>query len=296
MGRQHGISAACAVAALAIVCAPGCGGHGRGGSRTAPPSRASKPGFVGRSGPTPARAVAAAREACRRANIVIVCLDAARRDHVGCYGYARPTTPEIDRLAAQGVRFANAVSDASYTLAAVASLWSGQYPDTHGASVVGMRLPLALTTLPEVCRAAGMRTAVTTSSGIIIRAHGFGDGVDQFVPVFTARPDQGRVPDLQREWRKWLEAVGRQRFFLYVHIMPPHHPYEVAGQFRGRFDPGYAGSLAPTPEILPQLDAGKLRISQRDRRHIIAMYDESLRYGDWALGTLVRDLRARPPR
>ncbi|UCH33984.1 MAG: sulfatase [Armatimonadota bacterium] len=224
---------------------------------------------------------------------MICCVDAARADHVGCYGYGRPTTPEIDALATEGVRFANAVTDATYTLAAVASLFTGQYPDTHGASVVRMRIPLGLTTLPEACRAAGMRTGVLSASGNVIKPHGFGDGVDDFVRVYTGNPEEGRVPDLQRAWREWLAGVGDERFFMYVHIMPPHHPYEQSGQFQGTFDPDYAGTLGPTSEILFKLDAGEMRASERDLRHIVAMYDEALRYADWAVGTLVGDLRER---
>jgi arylsulfatase A-like enzyme len=255
---------------------------GRAKPRAAPPAP-----------PAASAALAAAREACANANIVICCTDAARRDHFGCYGYGRATTPEIDKLAAEGVRFTNAVTDATYTLGACASLFAGQYPDTHGASVAGMRIPLELTTLPEACRAAGMRTAVLTSSGVIIKPHGFGDGVDDFVRVYQANQADHQVPELQRAWRSWLDGIGDRRFFLYVHIMPPHHPYEEAGPFRGTFDPGYAGTLPPSTTLAFQLDAGEVRLSPRDHQHLLAMYDEVLAYGDWAVGTLVADLRQR---
>ena len=235
----------------------------------------------------------AARRICASANIVVCCIDAARADHIGWNGYDRPTTPEIDKLASEGVRFENAVTDATYTLAACASLFTGQYPDTHGASGVKMRIPRELTTLPEACRAAGMRTAVFSASGVIIPPHGFRDGVDHFVRVYTGDPREGRLPDQQKAWRQWLDRIGGERFFMYVHINPPHHPYERAGQFRGKFDPDYEGSLGHTMEVMKKIDAGEMQVSDRDLYHIIAMYDEALLYADWAVGTLVRDLRER---
>jgi hypothetical protein len=81
--------------------------------------------------------VAEARaEALRKATagdgVVLAILDAATAGHFGCYGYARQTTPEIDRIASEGVLFEEAYSPAPYTLAAMASLWTSRYPDQHG--------------------------------------------------------------------------------------------------------------------------------------------------------------------
>ncbi|HUT75579.1 MAG TPA: sulfatase [Armatimonadota bacterium] len=242
----------------------------------------------------PARAnLAAAQEACGAANIVICVIDAARADHLGCYGYDRPTTPEIDRVAAHGTRFTHAVTDAPFTLAAITSLYTGQYYDTHGVSTASMRIPTELVTLPEACRAAGMRTAVITGSGMIIRGHGLGDGVDHFQVILDRDPAQGSVPALRKAWGAWLDDNRDERFFLYVHIMPPHHPYERAGPFRGRFDRNYRGALPPTSELLLQRDADVLKLSPRDVTHMVDMYDEALAYADWAVGRLVDDLRAR---
>jgi len=271
-----GVALALLVGAFAAM--PGCGGG----------KAAEDPAGAGVDS-----AVPAAREACRSASIVICCIDAARADHVGCYGYHRDTTPKIDELAAQGVRFDLAVTDAPYTRAAVASLWTGLSPDTHGCAVVGTRIPLELTTLPEACEAAGMRTAVVSSSGLIVRPHGFADGVQDFISVHTSDPYQDRVPELRQAWCKWLDGVGGDRFFMYVHIMPPHVPYELSGQFQGRFDPDYNGSLGRTWQLVDDLDNRRVEISERHRHHLIAMYDEALSYADWAVGRLVRDLQDR---
>jgi len=251
--------------------------------------------------PQQVEAIAEARAVCSSANIIICCIDAARRDHLGCYGYSRPTTPEIDKLAEQSVLFKNAVSDASYTLAAIASLWTGQAPDSNGLTVVGMRLPLDITTLPEACKEAGLHTAVVSSSNMIHKKFGFGDGADIF---HSASSDPKQPLPLQKAWQEELAKISRKRFFLYLHIFPPHHPYELSGQFQGEFATSHLTSLAQRPEdtinrhvpestldILPQLDQGELVVSEAQRQHIIAMYDERLKYADWIVGRFLADLK-----
>jgi arylsulfatase len=235
----------------------------------------------------------AARKACASANIVICCLDAARRDHLSCYGYERPTTPALDQLAGEGVCFENAVSDAAYTLGAIASLWTSQSVDSHGLSAVDMRLSLDTVTLPKICKKAGLRTAVFSTSANVIKAHGFGDGVDKYLTVPFDETQQAVFDKIQLNYRQWLDETGKDRFFMYLHVMPPHHPYEYAGPFKGKFSKNYQSSLEPTLTSLAKLDKKTLQASEQDRRHIIALYDEALRYADSIVGTLVSDLQQR---
>jgi choline-sulfatase len=95
-------------------------------------------------------------------NVVYVVLDAARAQDFGCYGYDRRTTPQIDRIAAEGVVFERAFTPAVYTLGAMSSVWTSQYPDRHHAEVsYADRLPAGRLTLTEALGAlasAGLRT------------------------------------------------------------------------------------------------------------------------------------------
>ena len=88
-------------------------------------------------------------------NIVLISIDSLRADHLGCYGYPKPTTPGIDRLASEGLRFENAVSTTSWTLPSHASMFTGLYSYTHGLVDNGLRLGDDVVTLAEVLAGEG---------------------------------------------------------------------------------------------------------------------------------------------
>jgi len=83
------------------------------------------------------------REQLKGVNVLVVLMDAARASHLGCYGYDRPTTPEIDRLAREGVVFERAYAPAPFTVASVSSLWTSLYPDAASSPTRAVELPLA---------------------------------------------------------------------------------------------------------------------------------------------------------
>ncbi|HZM51613.1 MAG TPA: sulfatase-like hydrolase/transferase, partial [Vicinamibacteria bacterium] len=97
------------------------------------------------------RRVDGLRAALGAPNVLFVILDAGRADHFGAYGYGRPTTPNIDRFAREGVVFERAFTPAVYTLGAMSSVWTSQYPDRHHADVsFAARLPPDRLTLAEL--------------------------------------------------------------------------------------------------------------------------------------------------
>src|SRR5204863_139894 len=87
--------------------------------------------------------------------VILIWADTLRRDHLGIYGYARPTSPVIDRLAREGILFRDCVGHASWTKVATPSLMTSLYPTSHGVRDFGDRLPASATTLAEVYRAGG---------------------------------------------------------------------------------------------------------------------------------------------
>ena len=95
--------------------------------------------------------------------VIVFLADTLRRDHLDMYGHGRPTAPRLSSLAAEGVRFADAISPATWTKVAVPSLLSSVYPASHG--IVGMadRLPSGATTMAEAFRGAGYATFATSS-------------------------------------------------------------------------------------------------------------------------------------
>jgi len=109
----------------------------------------------------------------RPRNIVLVSIDSLRADHVGCYGYDRPTTPNIDRLAIEGVRFSTAYASSSWTLPSHASMLTGRYPLSHGAISLDHPLTEATPTLTSVLGKAGYTTGGFVSYEFLRRHYGF---------------------------------------------------------------------------------------------------------------------------
>jgi arylsulfatase A-like enzyme len=111
-------------------------------------------------------------------NILLVVVDALRADHLGCYGYTRQTSPNIDRMASEGVLFTRAHSQAPRTKESTASLVTSLYPSTHDVSRLGNVLPESVKTLTEMMRDAGLATALVSANPLVSPTFGFGRGAD----------------------------------------------------------------------------------------------------------------------
>jgi arylsulfatase A-like enzyme len=113
-------------------------------------------------------------------NILLVVVDALRADHLGCYGYERPVSPNIDRLAAEGVLFNEAYAQASRTKESTASMLTSLYPPSHAMARLGGVLSASATTMMEEMKLAGYSTAVISANPLVSPQFGLGRGVDFF--------------------------------------------------------------------------------------------------------------------
>jgi len=182
----------------------------------------------------PILAVAAPQAAPAGPNCLIILVDTLRADHLHCYGSPFTASPNIDRLASEGTLFERAVSACSWTVPAVTSLFTGTYVSTHGMARFRMPGRLSLPTLAEQFRAAGARTAAVSANGFIVPAAGFGAGFQEFVFPVEFSIGEERAP--RAAWVtdravSLLRGLKGERFFLYLHYMDPHHPYEPPPPF-----------------------------------------------------------------
>jgi len=234
------------------------------------------------------------RQALASANVLVLVLDAASAKHFGCYGYSRRTTPEIDRIAAEGVVFEEAFTPAVYTLAAMASLWTSQHPDKH--QNLDPRRPtyrLARLGLPDVLSANGIHTAGFVANSMAGPAFGFDRGFAEFKEVYA---EQGRRAAAFRELLPgWLEANRGRRFFAYVHYREPHFPYDPEPPFDTLFGPD-----GPIPPELRRdrnwfgaVDNRRIRVSPEEVAHAERLYDGNLAYVDREVGFLRRTLEEK---
>jgi arylsulfatase A-like enzyme len=233
------------------------------------------------------------RRAVEGSSVLFVILDAAGARHLGCYGYPRATTPEIDRIAAEGVLFERAYTTAAYTRSAMATVWTSLYHDQHHA---GLRydapLPDGVFTLARLLTAGGIRAAGFVANPSAGGAFGLDQGFSEFQGVYGRSLPSAE--QLRRTVTAWLE--GRKqggRFFVYLHFREPHSPYDPPAPFDTRFGPD-----APLPRearggaFLRDVNDQRRTMSPLELDHLVRLYDGNLAYADSQLGELRRSLEA----
>ena len=134
-----------------------------------------------------------ARVSAPRPDIVLISIDSLRFDHLGCYGYMKPTSPNIDRIASEGVRCESALSTTSWTLPAHVAMMTGLFDSTHGVVDNGLRLSESRPTLASVLRANGYQTAGFFGGPYLHPAFGFGHGFDHYESCMSPTAD-GAAP------------------------------------------------------------------------------------------------------
>lgn len=208
-------------------------------------------------------------------NLVLITLDTTRADHLGSYGYSKAETPHLDRLAREGIRFADAVSPAPMTLVSHTSILTGLDPDHHGVRNNGQfRLDPSRVTLAETLAPHGYQTAAFVSSFVLDARYGLAQGFQEYddrVEPFPAQPFSGLgerpAKAVTDSALLWLEKRSRsQPFFLWVHYYDPHSEYKPPEEFARRFpgDP-YDGEIAYMDSQIGRLltalqEAGKLLV------------------------------------
>ena len=168
-------------------------------------------------------------------NVVFILIDTLRSDRMGAYGYQRATTPNMDALAARGIRFQNVESQSSWTKASMASLWSGLSPEQTGVLRFFHALPAEVQLPAEIFSEAGFRTAGIWRNGWVANNFGFGRGFDLYYRPTPNRPAdnvrrhspsshglEGTDLDSTQAGVEFILGNRTERFFLYLHYMDVH--------------------------------------------------------------------------
>jgi arylsulfatase A-like enzyme len=261
------------------------------------------PRVLGRAGRDPLAAVPLAPEddaradALRRAlagsNVLLVILDAARAASFGAYGYPRATTPEIDRIAKEGVVFERVYTPAVYTLGAMSSIWTSQYPDRHHSEVsFSARLPKDRLTLAELLAAQGIHTGGFVANAVAGKMFGFDRGFTDFDEVFATLGSSGA--SFRKVLPPWLAGNRERRFFAYVHFREPHFPYDPEPPFDTRFGPDgpIPKEARRTEAFFKDVSQGRRPFSAEEREHLVRLYDGNLAFADQEVGEIRRALEA----
>jgi len=251
-------------------------------------------------------------------NVLMLVVDTLRADHLSTYGYARPTSPNLDRLASQSVLFERASSAASWTLPSHASLLNGRFPHEHHASWAHPQILQEnhYPTLGQALKDQGYRTAAFSANLYwFTRAHGFGHGFDHFEDFFSNPSDTvlrtffGRVifkvvqkylgfedipgrkhaADINRSFLRWLDHRPDQPFFGFLNYLDAHDPYLPPQPYRSQFsDTQNPGGILNGEVFREQPD-----MTPQQRQGEIDAYDGGIAYADDQIGQLLNELDTR---
>jgi len=250
----------------------------------------------------------------RPPDIVLISIDTLRADHVGAYGYPKPTTPNLDALAREGVVFENAIADTSWTLPSHASLLTGASSLVHSVIDDTRALAPERETLAERLRAAGYRTEAIVSAPYLHPIFGFAQGFDRYRLLGETLYDAGdakleqmlddawrarrqRDDDAWRRARRAHEVVALAReplasertapLFLFVHIFDVHADYDPPAGYAERFGDFSTAVAGDDPPIVR--DSQIVRATpQGALARAVARYDGEIAWVDEQLGVLLR--------
>ena len=229
-------------------------------------------------------------------NIILVIIDTCRRDSLSCYGCPRPTTPNLDALAEDGVRFANAISHSPWTLPSIATILTGQYAMVHGAwgepkTYRCYALRDDINTAPELLAEAGWSTHGLVNA---IWLHGDFDLDRGFVNFSYHGAQADRIRRADETISEAIEQLRKHRSrknFMMIHLYDPHLSYYPPESMAPKFRQGYRGPL--TVPVRPK-DMNNLKEARHDvegRRFARLVYDEEVFVVDEQLGILFSALK-----
>ncbi len=232
-----------------------------------------------------------------RPDVLLITVDTLRADYLGSMGYPRPTSPNMDCLASQGLLFERHYSTSSQTGPSHASIFSGLMPSEHGLVKNGTAVPADIPWLADEFSAGGWSTGAVVGALVVGKRFGYDRGFDFFDDdMRSGRPrdprdtgarevferDASRVVDVASAW---LAGAGSAPVFLWVHVFDPHEPYSppepaplsaagAEGFFRTRAEPS---RLFDVDQLVP----------------LLAGYEAEVSYTDVHIGRLVAAFDAR---
>ena len=241
-------------------------------------------------------------------NVVLITLDTTRWDRLGAYGDGGAETPNLDRLAGEGVLFEQAIAPVPLTLPSHSTLFTGLLPPRHGVrDNGGYVLDPAHTTLASALKASGRQTGAFVGAFVLDGKFGLDAGFDTYVDRFDLSRHRAvslgsiarRASEVVDNAMPWLEEHGGDPFFAWLHFYDAHTPYDPPEPFRSRFsDRPYAGEIAyvdsQVGRVLQWLDSRGL--TELTVVVVIGDHGESLNeHGEATHGLFIYEATTRVP-
>lgn len=245
----------------------------------------------------------------KKFNVILFGIDTLRADHLGCYGYRRSTSPNIDSLAETGIRFGRCFSQAPKTAPSFMSIMTARYPTYHGitSNISGFGsdvrtyvLDLKVPTLAEILKSQGYRTGAFTDGGNLYGQVGFDRGFDYYSEN-SDYSNRNRMPGVipEDEIAYWIRESKNENFFLFFHTFAVHNAWAVPHQYPKVFANAYKGKLLVEQDLFRRLKVPKDRSPRRffldlvdindpaDIEYLQAIYDGAIKYVDDFIGKIL---------
>jgi len=225
-------------------------------------------------------------------HVVFIAIDTLNAHHLGAYGAEKSPSPNLDKLAAEGLVFERAYSPSSWTKPTFSSIFTSVYPSTHGVTNFDRVLPQEFDTLAEFMREQGFTTGGVISHILLQSKFGYDQGFDYFGKSFEgirgfkaihADVSSSKVTDVAIDWLK-NQTNGPKPIFLFAHYFDPHNNYYhhekydrtswYKGQIVSGMDFQYLNSIVPS-------------MSEDDKKALRGLYDEEISFTDENIGRLV---------
>jgi arylsulfatase A-like enzyme len=243
-----------------------------------------------------------------KSNIVLITIDTLRADHLSAWGYARPTSPAIDRLAAEGVRFDQATVQWPKTTPSFASIFTSTYARDNGiVRTAGQPISCQFLTFPEVLKKQGYATYAVVANAAVGSEFFFNQGFDEYIETWKlphgadgADPNRAEaVTNLAIGLLDKLQKTGKP-YFLWVHYLDPHFPYEPPPGARDKFqndahfDPSVKIQISDKPkQQMFGIGSEHMLAGHTDLAFYIARYDAEIAYTDSQVGRLLDAMKKR---
>lgn len=227
-----------------------------------------------------------------RPNVLLITSDTTRADRIGCYGFPLARTPNIDSLAAEGVRCTDAITAAPITMPSHATIMTGLFPPAHGVRDNGTySLSDDVTTLAERLKAAGYSTHAVVSAMVLGRLYNLTQGFDGYDDDLYSedRPPMFMIPDRPADRTadlalNYLSAPGAQAdprpFFLWVHFFDPHQPLQARVPNRHLIPTPYDAEIAAVDIAVGRLVGALDAMGKLDKTLIVFCADHGESLGE----------------
>lgn len=220
-------------------------------------------------------------------SVLLIVADALRADHLGCYGYDRATSPQIDEFAANALIFEQAMSNSPWTKPSMGSLFTSKYPHEHWAFHWTDNLSDKSLTLAEVFKNWNYATYAFQTNPAITEKHNFRQGFQYYKEIVLEKADI-----VTSNFNAWIQKHRKKPFFAYLHFMDTHVPYNAPQEFSQIF--GLKDNTVFTPGGFQTIDVrvlSEIGLSEHDKQNILSLYDGAIKYFDYNFGKIIDNLR-----